>query len=61
MTSLAREAESCMWSERFFEDILRAYAISDDKMDVTHTTYVRFEVIVVIDIVVLTVYNFFRW
>ncbi len=40
MTSLAREAESCMWSERFFEDILRAHSITDDKMDVTHTTYV---------------------
>ena len=38
MTSLAREAESCMWSERFFEDILRANALADEIMDVTHTT-----------------------
>jgi len=40
MTSLAREAESCMWSERFFEDILRAHSISGITMDVTHTTAV---------------------
>ena len=40
MTSLAREAESCMWSERFFEDILRAHALADEPMDVTHTTAV---------------------
>jgi hypothetical protein len=38
MTSLAREAEACMWSERFFEDILRAHSLSDQKMDVTQTT-----------------------
>jgi hypothetical protein len=38
MTSLAREAESCMWSERFFEDILRAHGLADEKMDVTHTS-----------------------
>ena len=38
MTSLAREAESCIWSERFFEDILRAHSIADEQMDVTHTT-----------------------
>lgn len=37
MTSLAREAEACMWSERFFEDILRSHALSDVKMDSTHT------------------------
>jgi hypothetical protein len=38
MTSLAREAEACMWSERFFEDILRAHALSGESMDVTQTT-----------------------
>ncbi len=37
MASLAREAESCIWSERFFEDILRAHSISDEVMDTTHT------------------------
>jgi hypothetical protein len=38
MASLAREAESCMWSERFFEDLLRAQNLADEKMDITHTT-----------------------
>jgi pyruvate kinase len=38
MACLAREAESCMWSERFFEDILRAQSINGITMDVTHTT-----------------------
>ncbi len=56
MTSLAREAESCMWSERFFEDILRAHSITDDKMDVTHTTYVYPRV--VYDVVVNVEYIF---
>jgi hypothetical protein len=39
MASLAREAESCMWYERFFEDLLRAESLSDVGMDVTHTRY----------------------
>jgi pyruvate kinase len=40
MACLAREAEACLWNERFFEDLLRAQALASTKMDSTSTTSV---------------------
>lgn len=38
MASLSREAEACMWNERFFEDLMRSHRLSNCKMDTTQTT-----------------------
>lgn len=38
MARLAQEAESCMWNERFFEDILRGQNLEGTPMDATHST-----------------------
>ncbi len=40
MASLAREAEGCMWNERFFEDILKTQNMAGSKLDSTATTSV---------------------
>ena len=39
MANLSREAEACMWNERFFEDLTRAQLLSgDQKVDPTQST-----------------------
>lgn len=40
MSSLVREAEACLWNERFFEDLLRAQILEGTKLDITATTSV---------------------
>lgn len=40
MASLAREAEACLWNERFFEDIQKAQLLSGTQLDSTATTSV---------------------
>ena len=38
MGNLSREAEACLWNERFFEDLKRAQILSGEKLDVTQAT-----------------------
>jgi pyruvate kinase len=40
MAALSREAEACLWNERFFEDMLRAQLMANTKLDSTATTSV---------------------
>ena len=38
MASLAREAEACLWNERFFEDLMRSEQAKMQGLDATTTT-----------------------
>merc|ERR1719464_611979 len=38
MASLSREAEACLWNERFFEDLMRSDQASNQGLDATTTT-----------------------
>merc|ERR1712045_79946 len=40
MASLAREAEACLWNERFFEDLLKSHQLDNAAMDTTQATAV---------------------
>merc|ERR1712241_216049 len=35
MANLSREAESCLWNERFFEDLLKSHLLDNEGMDNT--------------------------
>ena len=37
---ITREAEACLWNERFFEDLMRAQLLSGGKLDATASTSV---------------------
>merc|ERR1711990_1132975 len=38
MGNLSREAEACLWNERFFEDLLKSHQLDNAFMDTTQTT-----------------------
>ena len=38
MGNLSREAEACLWNERFFEDLLKSHQLDNFAMDTTQTT-----------------------
>merc|ERR1712158_40796 len=38
MGNLSREAEACLWNERFFEDLLKSHQLDNAVMDTTQTT-----------------------
>merc|ERR1712213_86881 len=38
MANLSREAESCLWNERFFEDLLKSHQLDNAAMDTTQAT-----------------------
>merc|ERR1712142_337830 len=38
MANLSREAESCLWNERFFEDLQRSHQLDNEAMDTTQAT-----------------------
>merc|ERR1719436_2311798 len=40
MAALAREAEACLWNQRFFEELMRADQTRLEGMDITNTTAV---------------------
>ena len=40
MANLSREAESCLWNERFFEDLLKSHLLDNEAMDTTQATAV---------------------
>jgi len=38
MANLSREAESCLWNQRFFEDLQRSHQLDNEAMDTTQAT-----------------------
>merc|ERR1712241_959592 len=38
MANLSREAEACLWNERFFEDLLKSHQLDNAAMDTTQAT-----------------------
>merc|ERR1719414_759373 len=38
MANLSREAESCLWNERFFDDLVKSQRLEDEAMDTTQAT-----------------------
>ena len=38
MANLSREAESCLWNQRFFDDLQRSHQLDNEAMDTTQAT-----------------------
>merc|ERR1711992_429961 len=38
MANLSREAESCLWNERFFDDLIKSHQLDNEAMDTTQAT-----------------------